>query len=420
MERVLIPLKKIDPLLQHIRLDKKKAESFPELLLVLKNHTQSTDFMIQFFKKPLIEDCNCKACSENVFKPVRMPLSVYEKVLQYPMPMPIPKPTTVGDTTADLHYMSFADAQVLPFTNAHQPSLAATVARLAAAAKKKAALAASKTGAARLTSSMAYNITKLKNKTAFKIGISNRVRGVVACKDCHKPRCIYSLSALSHMKPPLPQATQGNVDDIVLAPAHELHMYRTMARDRLHDAMESPIFVCGMAPLDPDDPCYDVFHCDPSLDCNAHIEANFYTSKIQPTRVELCCHCAGEFDSPVELNSSLKAPDGPYSVVLPACKLCLNNGCHIIVRGARQNAQAKQDKIDAKAAREARREAEAMASAGAATTSPAAEATLTSHAKKSRKRTATRYNCMHMRVHAYCIAKHIAPLILFITMICCA
>jgi hypothetical protein len=55
-----------------------------------------------------------------------MPLSVYEKVMQYPMPMPIPKPIAVGDTIEDLHYMSFADAQVLPFTNAHQPSLAAT------------------------------------------------------------------------------------------------------------------------------------------------------------------------------------------------------------------------------------------------------------------------------------------------------
>ena len=43
-----------------------------------------------------------------------------------------------------------------------------------------------------------------------------------------------------------------------------------MARDRLHDAMESAIFVCGMAPLDPDDPFYDVFLCDPALDCNTH------------------------------------------------------------------------------------------------------------------------------------------------------
>ena len=121
-----------------------------------------------------------------------------------------------------------------------------------------------------------------------------------------------------------------------------------MARDRLHDAMESLIFVCGMAPMDQDDPLYDVFHGDPSLVCSAHIEANFYALKIQPSRIETCCHCAGKSDSPIELNSSFKAPDGPYSVVLLICNMCLDNGCHIIVRGARQNAEVQQAKLDAK------------------------------------------------------------------------
>jgi len=93
--------------------------------------------MIQFFKQPLVENCKCKACKESVFKHVRMPQSVYEKIMQYPMLMPIPKPTTVGDTFVDLQYMSFADAQVLPFTNAHQPSLVATTLRLVIVAKKK-------------------------------------------------------------------------------------------------------------------------------------------------------------------------------------------------------------------------------------------------------------------------------------------
>jgi len=76
--------------------------------------------------------------------------------------------------------------------------------------------------------------------------------------------------------------------------------YRDMARDRSHDATESTIFVCGMALLDADDPFYDVFHCDPSLDCNAHIKAHFYAYKIQYERVEMCFYCVGEFDSRVE------------------------------------------------------------------------------------------------------------------------
>jgi hypothetical protein len=32
-----------------------------------------------------------------------------------------------------------------------------------------------------------------------------------------------------------------------------------MVKDMLHDAMDSSIIVCGMTPLDPDDPCYDFY-----------------------------------------------------------------------------------------------------------------------------------------------------------------
>jgi hypothetical protein len=98
-----------------------------------------------------------------------------------------------------------------------------------------------------------------------------------------------------------------------------------------------------------------MFQCDPYLDCNAHIEAHFYTSKVQLERVEMCCHCVGEFVSPVELHSSLMAPGGPYFVMLLVCQTCLEHGRHVIVRAARQNARAKQDKIDVVAPTEAAR-----------------------------------------------------------------
>ncbi len=126
----------------------------------------------------------------------------------------------------------------------------------------------------------------------------------------------------------------------------------------------------------------------------------------------------------MKLNSSLKAPNGPYFVVLPACKMCLDNGCHIIVRGARQNAQAKQDKLDAQAIRDAARQAKVMANEGAAIVAeaPAEAPSKTFVAKahsKSRKRVATRYTlilaCIIVYIHAYCIAQHIAPLL---TMMC--
>jgi len=95
-------------------------------------------------------------------------------------------------------------------------------------------------------------------------------------KDCLKPRCIYSLYAISHMKPPLPPTIEGKFTTSNQPRSiYEHHLYRTMARDKLHDATESPIFVCGMTPMDQNDPCYNFFHCDPSFDCTAHIEAKF-------------------------------------------------------------------------------------------------------------------------------------------------
>jgi hypothetical protein len=73
--------------------------------------------------------------------------------------------------------MSFEEAQVLPFTFEHKPSHKATTLRIADVAKKRDAVARSKLGAAREATSLSNIITKLKNKTAFKIASSGRVRG---------------------------------------------------------------------------------------------------------------------------------------------------------------------------------------------------------------------------------------------------
>jgi hypothetical protein len=65
-------------------------------------------------------------------------------------------------------------------------------------------------------------------------------------------------------------------------------------------------------------------------------------------------------DSPIEMNTHLKAPEGPYSLVLPICKACIDSGCHIIVRSGRQNANAKQARLDASRAREVLRQEKAL------------------------------------------------------------
>ena len=89
----------------------------------------------------------------------------------------------------------------------------------------------------------------------------------------------------------------------------------------LVNATESTIYMCGMAPLEPDDPFFDIFQCDLTFTCDSHIESEFFTSKIQPSRGNIYWHYAGKYDSPVELNTSLKAPDGPYVIVLPTRRI---------------------------------------------------------------------------------------------------
>jgi hypothetical protein len=215
------------------------------------------------------------------------------------------------------------------------------------------------------------------------------------------------------MKPPSPIVIPDNLDSTVpTMTKEEMQKYRALAKDMLRDASESTIFACGMAPLDYDDPLYDIFQCDPSLNCGTLVEADFYTSRIMPRRIELCCHCTSEFDSPVELNSNLKAPEDPYSVVLAVCKVRLENGCNIIIRAARQSAKAKQARIVVAAARKAGRqerevEAAATAAAIAVATSAPTFATLTSaatsaaisvgtSAPKPKTRKRTRCVCLYL------------------------
>jgi hypothetical protein len=120
MNDELKSLRDISPLLRHIKIGKKKAEAFLELLKVLKYHAWSTKLMINFFSnRASTIDCYCKACNEDIFKPLRMSRSVYDTLKKFHMPIPIPKSMGVVEVHVIMAYMSFVEAQVLPFTSEH-------------------------------------------------------------------------------------------------------------------------------------------------------------------------------------------------------------------------------------------------------------------------------------------------------------
>jgi hypothetical protein len=168
-----------------------------------------------------------------IFKPVRMPRPIYDQVQAFPTPMPILKPADVSEISTDLHYLiSFQEAHILPLTNKHQSSLASVALRVVDREKKKVASRQIP------TSEVAQDpiITKLKNKSNFKIGVATKVRGVVKGKNCHKPRCIFSQSAISEMQLPLLPRSLEKTPSEPPTP-HQMHEYRAMFKDKLHDAM---------------------------------------------------------------------------------------------------------------------------------------------------------------------------------------
>ena len=122
---VLAILQKIELGLKELKITRKEAPgAYPHSMKVLKNHTRSSDYMIQFMKKPISGDsnmCDCKACELDLFKPLRMPIEAYTKLRAHLFLLPIPKltPDTPG---GDLRYMSLTESMLLPFTDAHQPS----------------------------------------------------------------------------------------------------------------------------------------------------------------------------------------------------------------------------------------------------------------------------------------------------------
>ena len=103
---------------------KEEPGAYPYLVKVLKNHTRSSDYMIQLMKEHISCDskmCDYKACELDLFKPLRMPIEAYTKLRAHLFPLPI---LTLMPCTpcVDLRYMSLTESMLLPFADAHQPS----------------------------------------------------------------------------------------------------------------------------------------------------------------------------------------------------------------------------------------------------------------------------------------------------------
>ena len=150
------------------------------------------------------------------------------------MPLPTPAPSREPGEP-DLHYLPYLEAIKYPFTNTHQPFLQQPL------SEKKAKCGLPITsGPKESSSSVAWGLT---------LRARQYVRGVVECKDCIlRPRCMYSVKAPKHM---------GGMKI-----AGHPTVTRDMAEAWFEEAVENPIYICGMQPFEvPDHPLHGVVVC---------------------------------------------------------------------------------------------------------------------------------------------------------------
>ena len=116
-----------------------------------------------------------------------MPLATYEVLHNNSaMPLPIPKPASANGIP-DPHYMTFDEAVKQPFTYEHQTSLQTSRIKNSIVVYGDVSLGERETK----TSSKAETNKVTQDKL---------IRGLVSCKDCTKPRCLYSAISPNRMK----------------------------------------------------------------------------------------------------------------------------------------------------------------------------------------------------------------------------
>ena len=114
----------------------------------------------------------------------------------------------------DLHYLPYLEAIKHPYTNSHQPSL-----QQGWSEKKAKCGLPITSGPKDSATSMAWGLTVR----------AQYVRAVVECKDCIRPRCMYSVKSTKHM---------GGMEVAGHPP-----VTRGMAEDWLREAVENPIYI---------------------------------------------------------------------------------------------------------------------------------------------------------------------------------
>ncbi len=185
----------------------------------------------------------------------------------------------------------------MPFTAEHQPSLAIRSAR---SRNTTVVDGAALVGREKLTPARAShaNMTFRGNQ---------HVRGVVACKECFKPRCLFSMDAPMWMKP-VPSIHE-------IEPTNEeIKACREYAMHQLEAAMESDLNTCGMQPLEPNNPMHTQIIARDGLKCYDPVEFEYYNHPYHNAewfKAAMCAYCAGSSGHEGFIDEHLRGSGSP-------------------------------------------------------------------------------------------------------------
>lgn len=144
--------------------------------------------------------------------------------------------------------------------------------------------------------------------------MGTRVREVIRCGECIRPRCIYSAAKLT------PQDSSA-----------------------VRHQKEEDIYTCG-SPLFPETShYYDSIVMREGLTCLSPVKVNYFAGKTI-SFPEVCFHCGTKEN--ISLDDSIQMLKRRYTTVRPICSACQAAGREPAVRGETNVGEVSKDKIE--------------------------------------------------------------------------
>mmetsp|Transcript_34456 Transcript_34456/g.88127 ORF Transcript_34456/g.88127 Transcript_34456/m.88127 type:complete len:256 (+) Transcript_34456:1853-2620(+) len=172
------------------------------------------------------------------------------------------------------------------------------------------------------------------------------VRGVVTCKDCMRPRCLYSLTHPRNMEPAATMVDGKKVQPSVTEKA-ECKQY---AMQNFHAAAEHNSFLCGMQPFDDDHPLHGVLVTRSNITCGSPVEFEYYSTQTKRATwfdATTCAWCAGVHGE----GTISQILQDLWHTVLPLCEYCKSQVAKPLVRAQRRMAAEREEASRKRAAR---------------------------------------------------------------------